>query len=139
MPWDAWTGSRYADTPALDRLAASGEGPWKLCVIEGYPPQLFNLEADPGEFRDRSRDPGCAGVQDSLLGRARELWDPEDVRRRMAIQAKERAFLAEWVRRTAPEDPFGWPKQGESEPENCVFPFPEAELPGVPPDRAPDA
>ena len=36
---------------------------WKYCHYEGFPPQLFDLEEDPGELRDLGRDPALDGIR----------------------------------------------------------------------------
>ena len=59
---------------------------WKLIWSEGSAPQLFDLEADPGEWHNRAGDPDCAAVLAALeaeitggrfdLARiGREVWD----------------------------------------------------------------
>lgn len=59
-----------------ERQAAVKRGRWKL--IEYYPPaaprvQLFDLECDPWEMRDRSNDPDCASTV-ADLGEALRDW-----------------------------------------------------------------
>lgn len=59
---------------------------WKLIWSEGSAPQLFDLEADPGEWHNRAGNPDCAAVLAALeaeitggrfdLARiGREVWD----------------------------------------------------------------
>lgn len=42
---------------------------WKYVHWQGYRPQLFDLDADPDEFRDLGGDPRHDGVRDELRGR----------------------------------------------------------------------
>ena len=46
-----WTGSE----PVQQRMLRAGR--WKLVYYHGYPPQLFDLEADPHELHDLAADP----------------------------------------------------------------------------------
>ena len=39
---------------------------WKYVLYEGFPPQLFDLGADPGERADRGRDPALADIRAGL-------------------------------------------------------------------------
>ena len=42
---------------------------WKYVHWRGFPPQLFDLDQDPGEFADLGSDPGHAGVVADMRGR----------------------------------------------------------------------
>ena len=42
---------------------------WKYVHWRGFPPQLFDLDQDPGEFVDLGSDPGHAGVVADMRGR----------------------------------------------------------------------
>ncbi|OSP55602.1 alkaline phosphatase family protein [Pseudoruegeria sp. SK021] len=39
---------------------------WKYVYFRGFPPQLFDLEADPDEFCDLGRDPAYDGVRNQM-------------------------------------------------------------------------
>lgn len=57
-------------------------GRWKLVYYaEGHPPQLFDVENDPRELRDRAGDPDCAAVCADLESRLGSILDPEAVNR----------------------------------------------------------
>lgn len=45
----------------------------------GYPPQLFDMEADPGETRDLAADPAHADIRASCERQLRAICDPEAV------------------------------------------------------------
>jgi arylsulfatase A-like enzyme len=45
---------------------------WKFVHFKGFPPQLFDLENDPNEFKDLGRDPGFEDVRQSMLLRLTE-------------------------------------------------------------------
>ncbi len=42
------------------------KGPWKYIYCHRSAPQLFNLEADPGEWDNRAGDPAVAAVEAEL-------------------------------------------------------------------------
>ena len=54
-------------------------GRWKLVHYATQPPQLFDLEDDPGELHDLAGDPAYADVVDDLTARLRDRVDPEGV------------------------------------------------------------
>ncbi|MCZ7648744.1 MAG: sulfatase-like hydrolase/transferase [Planctomycetota bacterium] len=68
-------------TPKLDNAYAPGRGVdgirhpdakmvrskrWKYCYYVGHGEELYDLEKDPGEMRNRANDPACAGVKREL-------------------------------------------------------------------------
>ena len=83
-------------------------GPWKLNYYDGQPSQLFHLEEDPRETRDRAADPSCAGVRAELERLVLDGWDPAWVREQMARRRAEGRVLAEWGRRVQPPDVCRW-------------------------------
>jgi arylsulfatase A-like enzyme len=46
---------------------------WKLNYLAWDRCELFDMTADPGEFRNRIDDPGCAGIARELTGIAQRL------------------------------------------------------------------
>ena len=65
-------------------------GPWKYVHIHGLEAQLFNLEADPGEWHNLAGDPAHATVEAELRAALLERFDPDaierDVRRSLAAR-----------------------------------------------------
>ena len=59
-------------------------GKWKYVYFVHYPdrPQLFDLESDPEELRDRGADPSLEKVRRACHERLCALLDPEEVDRR---------------------------------------------------------
>jgi len=53
------------------------KGRYKYNYYPGYPPQLFDLEADPDEVRDLSADPAFRGVVEALHAELLSLVDPD--------------------------------------------------------------
>jgi choline-sulfatase len=56
-------------------------GRWKYHYYVGYPPELFDLEADPEEANDLAGDPAQATVLHDMESRLRAMLDPEQVDR----------------------------------------------------------
>ena len=99
----AWTGARAVQQRMVRR------GPWKLHVYSGDPPLLFNLDNDPQERNDLSRDPAHAAVLKDLMALALEEWNPEMIRGRMLARRARKDILATWARNTKPESTYIWP------------------------------
>jgi len=68
------------------------DGKYKFVYYVGYPPQLFDLEADPEELADLGEDPGHAGIRAACEAKLRALCDPEDVDAR--AKARQEAQIA---------------------------------------------
>jgi choline-sulfatase len=60
-------------------------GRWKLCYYHGEPVELYDLQADPGEFDNLAGRPEYRSVEEALTRRVLAGWDPvaveADVRR----------------------------------------------------------
>jgi choline-sulfatase len=54
-------------------------GRWKYIHHVGFPPELFDLEADPGETRDLAGEPGMEAVLAECEERLRAICDPDAV------------------------------------------------------------
>ena len=54
-------------------------GRYKLNYYVGYEPELFDLEADPGEVTNLAGDPACAEIVRDLQQQLREIIDPDAV------------------------------------------------------------
>ncbi|HEY5629603.1 MAG TPA: sulfatase-like hydrolase/transferase [Candidatus Limnocylindrales bacterium] len=67
-------------------------GRYKYVHYVKYPPQLFDLEADPEEIRDLAQDPASAGVLAECRRRLEALCDPAEVDRR--AKARQAELLA---------------------------------------------
>ena len=84
-------------------------GDWKLSYYHGLPCQLFNLEEDPRETRDRAEDPGCRETRDRLLDQVLHDWDPESVLAQMAAMREDQHVLRAWAHQVQPSDQYRWP------------------------------
>jgi choline-sulfatase len=92
-----------ATRPSFDRIAFSEYhgmgsthpaymvryGRWKYVDYIDYPPQLFDLEADPEELKDLAFDHGHKGVLEDMRARLHAICDPRDVDARARRRQKE--------------------------------------------------
>lgn len=78
---------------------------WKYIHSPGFPPMLFDLQADPNEYRDLGRDPAQEDTRRQMHGalsdwalqyRQRETWSEADVDRITAIEEKIGALIGYW-------------------------------------------
>jgi choline-sulfatase len=95
----------------------AGEGFYQRMVRKGrfkyvdyghQRPQLFDLEADPEEVRDRAGDPELAGVVEELRGIARHDWDPELLKAETRLALEEMRIIGRWVETVQPPDRHRW-------------------------------
>jgi choline-sulfatase len=94
-------------------------GPYKLIEVHGHDRQLFDLEADPHEWRNLAGQPNLAAVERELLS---ELWarfDPD------AIEAEIRASMARRVvvRNAARHNGTNWDYQPDFDARTQYFRF----------------
>ena len=66
------------------------KGEWKLVHYVGYPPQLFDLSADPFEACDRAGDPSAGDIQRQLYDALYRIVDPEAVNERVFADQRAR-------------------------------------------------
>jgi choline-sulfatase len=106
--------SEYHAVGSLTGMFMLRFGRWKYVHYEGYRPQLFDLEADPGETRDLALEPGHAAMLAEGERRLRAICDPSEVNARaFADQAARIAELGgEAVVRKAGSYPYT-PAPGE--------------------------
>lgn len=69
------------------------DGRWKLVHYHREELQLFDLEDDPGELRDRAADPECAQVLTRLSEHLENIWDPDEIDRRVRHSQAERLLI----------------------------------------------
>ena len=69
------------------------QGRHKYVYIHGYESQLFDLQADPGEWNNLAGDPDYAEVEDRLRGRIFELFDPAAVDEEVMTSVRKRKVI----------------------------------------------
>ena len=69
-------------------------GPWKLNYYsETDSCQLFNIDEDPDERRDRAGDPACQDVVTQGLAKIMARWSASDIRDNLARQERARRVI----------------------------------------------
>ncbi len=81
---------------------------WKFNYYHNQPCQLFNLNEDPDEVRDRATDPACQGLIKDFTARILDGWHPETIAAHLAAQNEDNRILAAWARHTDPADTIRW-------------------------------
>src|SRR5262249_8411359 len=71
--------SEYHGMGSTTGAFAIRNGAFKYVHYVKYPPQLFNLQADPDEASDLAADAGYAAVLSECERKLRALLSPEDV------------------------------------------------------------
>lgn len=106
-----WPNVAFAETYAREQRPARviRSGRWKLNVYHGYDaPQLFDMEADPGETKDLGRDPSFADVRRELLARVLDGWNGDWVEARCRLRSAELATAQAWLRAGATRQSERW-------------------------------
>lgn len=108
-PWVDCTFSEYVtDTaagwtgPEATRQRMMRHGRWKLVVVDGHRPILYDLKTDPEERIDLAEDPAYAPVRADLERAVLADWDPAWIARRVAERQAEKAVLSAWAANTQP-------------------------------------
>jgi choline-sulfatase len=71
--------SEYHSAGAATGCFMLRKGKFKFVYYVGMPPQLFDLEADPGERRDLGQEAGYRGLVADCEVRLRKIVNPEAV------------------------------------------------------------
>ena len=71
--------SEYHAVGAVSGAFMLRKGRWKLIHYVGFPPELFDLAADPEEAVNRATDPTCAEALATMQAALRAICDPEAV------------------------------------------------------------
>lgn len=113
LQWEDVAFSEYV----ADQYTPDGEsyhrmvrlGPWKLVYYEGMEPQLFNLDDDPGEMKDRASDPACQAIRQQLTERVLDGWSPAAIGPILAHKRAQSQILRHWANQTHPTEQYRWP------------------------------
>ena len=74
-------------------MAMLRRGRFKLNYSLGDPPELYDLQADPGEFEDLGRSAAHSGIREELREHLLSHWDPADLERRVRRSQEERILI----------------------------------------------
>ena len=85
-------------------MAMLRRGRYKLNDSLGDEPELYDLEADPGELRNLAGDVAHAAVLADLQARIDAVWDPEDLDRRVRQSQRDRIFIEAAASGSSPEE-----------------------------------
>jgi len=116
-PWDDVAIAEYCIDAGHYPDIDGGEGYYQRMVRKGrfkyvdyghQRPQLFDLEDDTEEVRDRVDDPALTGVVRELREIARYDWDPERLKAETRLALEEMAIIEGWCRNVEPPDSFRW-------------------------------
>jgi choline-sulfatase len=90
-PADRAAVSEYHATASREGAFMLRDRRYKYVRYVSYPPQLFDLQADPEELRDLADDPAHAAVLAAMEARLRGILDPEAVDR--AVKARQAELI----------------------------------------------
>jgi choline-sulfatase len=76
------------------------KGRFKYIHVHARDEQLFDLEADPGEWNNLARDPALREVVEELRGRILRQFDPEAIDREVEASTRRRQLIREAMNRT---------------------------------------
>jgi choline-sulfatase len=115
-PRDGWEDTAFSEyygglmnidlPPQRRRMVRQGRH--KLVHDDGWPPALYDLDADPDEIRDISGEPAMRPILDRLLAQAFEDWDPERIGAEMELARARTAMIRDWARATSPPETARW-------------------------------
>ncbi len=90
QPADRVVFSELHDDGSLTGEFMVRQGSWKLVYYVGYPPQLFDLSADPFEETDLAGRPDTSDVQTRLYNELRRIVDPDAINRLVFVDQQAR-------------------------------------------------
>lgn len=89
LQWKDIAISDYHAHAVMTSMRMVRTGRWKFTYIHGEAPELYDLEADPGEFTNLAGDAAYAPVVAELTRRALAGWDPEAITK--SVQESQQA------------------------------------------------
>jgi choline-sulfatase len=94
-------------TNRAQRMLRSGR--WKLCYYHREAPELYDLQADPGELTDLAGRPEYRSVQEALTRRVLGDWDPDAVEAAVRRSHRHRQIIGGAQFRVTSREPTGPP------------------------------
>jgi choline-sulfatase len=95
-------GSETGERVALSEYHSQGshapcfmvrQGKFKYVLIHGYESQLFDLEADPGEWNNLSGKPSHRGIEEQLRSRILSEFDPDAIDEAVQESVRKRTLV----------------------------------------------
>ena len=80
-------------------MAMLRRGDYKFNYYLREEPELYDLQNDPGEFRDLARDPEYRTMRDDLERRLLERWNPHEIESRILQSQADRRLLKPYLYR----------------------------------------
>jgi len=108
VEWSNVAFSEHAPSMGLPPTRMIRAGKWKLVHYEGYRPQLFDLDNDPGELHDLGEDPAHAEIREQLQGRVLAGWSAEEMENELAKRQQHHPVLQKWYDAVRPPDREQW-------------------------------
>jgi choline-sulfatase len=71
------------------------KGRWKYIYVYDRDEQLFDLDADPGEWNNLAADPALVGIKEDLRERILQRFDPEAIDREVQASTRRRQMIRE--------------------------------------------
>ena len=93
--WKNEAFSEYLAHGVARPMAMLRRGRYKLNYSLGDPPELYDMEADPNEFRDLALDPTYQEVASELQERLLARWNPEQLEQQVLRSQRERETVSE--------------------------------------------
>lgn len=91
--WTDQAFSEYYASGADEPRCMLRLGRYKLNWFVGHSPELYDLETDPGEWRNLADDPDHASVVADLSGRIQAMWDGQDIAWRVEVSKRRRRLI----------------------------------------------
>lgn len=90
---DRVTWAEHLDGAVVAPRVMVRKGKWKLVYSEAYPPQFYDMEADPEEVHNLAGTDGAAEPYDECMSIVRQTWDLETLRTDVVQNQKTRMLV----------------------------------------------
>lgn len=91
--WKDEAFAEYCGHGVVAPMAMLRRGRYKFNHSHGDPPELYDLQADPGEFHNLAGKPEHARIEAQLRADLLARWDPREIDRRVRRSQRERIML----------------------------------------------
>lgn len=90
---DAVVVSEYLGEGAIEPMRMVRQGGHKYITVNGYAPQLYDLQSDPEETENRAGSAKYRGVEKTLAERANSGWDGPALKKAVLTDQQQRILL----------------------------------------------